>query len=160
MTHQWMLSSIYSRSETGVEGSTHNEWWWLFMLNVYCLLLFNCRNSKNLQKLQTQHGLILPHWDDPPVSTPLCWDQESKSHLCMIQHHHNLLNIVMKMIIKVWTNLMLPIINTCDPMVKPLTACLSPGNDVIGDQVFFPTLFTSHELSVFEPSYPPQTRFI
>ena len=55
---------------------------------------------------------------------------------------------------------MLPIINTCDPMVKPLTPLLTPGNDVIGDQVFSPTLFTSHELRLSEPSYPPQTRFI
>ena len=55
---------------------------------------------------------------------------------------------------------MLPIINTCDPMVKPLTAHLTPGNDVIGDQVLSPTLFTSHELSLFKLSVPPQTRFI
>ena len=45
---------------------------------------------------------------------------------------------------------MLPIINTCDPMVKPLTPYLTPGNDVIGDQVLSPTLFTSHELSQSE----------
>ena len=54
---------------------------------------------------------------------------------------------------------MLPNINTCDPMVRPLTPLLTPGNDVIGDQVLSPTLFTSHELRK-EPSYPPQTRFI
>ena len=54
---------------------------------------------------------------------------------------------------------MLPIINTCGPIVRPLTPLLTPGNDVIGDQVLSPTLFTSHELRK-EPSYPPQTRFI
>ena len=41
---------------------------------------------------------------------------------------------------------MLPIINTCVPILRPLTPYLTPGNDVIGDQVFSPTLFTSHEL--------------
>ena len=59
------------------------------------------------------------------------------------------------------TNLMLPIINTCDPIFIPLTPELFPGNGVIEDQVFSPTLFTSHDLRLFAlPSVPPQTRFI